>query len=59
VVNALPDSVQKAVAEASDRPGSPSQIEHVIVFMQDQNSPAVPANQTLPMQEPGTRPPVP
>jgi phospholipase C len=38
VVNALPDSVQKAVAEASDRPGSPSQIEHVIVFMQENRS---------------------
>ena len=26
---------------------------------QDQNPPAVPADQTLPTQEPGTRPPVP
>ena len=29
------------------------------VNSQDQNPPVVPANQTQPMQEPGTRPPVP
>jgi phospholipase C len=29
------------------------------VNSQDQNPPVVPTNQTLPMQEPGTRPPVP
>ena len=29
------------------------------VNSQDQNPPVVPTNQTLPIQEPGTRPPVP
>jgi phospholipase C len=38
VVSALPESVQKAVAQASPRPGSLSQIEHVIVFMQENRS---------------------
>ena len=35
---ALPAALTKAVAAASDRPGSPSQIEHVIVFMQENRS---------------------
>ena len=35
---ALPAALTKAVAAAGDRPGSPSQIEHVIVFMQENRS---------------------
>jgi phospholipase C len=40
VVSALPTAMQKAVAEAAenDRPGSLSQIEHVVVFMQENRS---------------------
>jgi hypothetical protein len=57
MATALPESMQKALADVSGRPGSPSQIEHV--NSQDQNPPVVPASQTLPTQEPGTRPPVP
>jgi phospholipase C len=38
VVSALPSSVQKALADASDKPGSLSQIEHVVVFMQENRS---------------------
>ena len=36
--SALPIALTKAVAEASDKPGSLSQIEHVIVFMQENRS---------------------
>jgi phospholipase C len=36
--SALPAALTKAVAEASDKPGSLSQIEHVIVFMQENRS---------------------
>jgi phospholipase C len=38
VINALPTALQKAVAETSDKPGSLSQIEHVVVFMQENRS---------------------
>jgi phospholipase C len=37
-VSTLPLSMQKALADVSDRPGSLSQIEHVIVFMQENRS---------------------
>src|SRR5580700_4195813 len=38
VANALPQTMQKALADVSDTPGSLSQIEHVIVFMQENRS---------------------
>jgi phospholipase C len=37
-VSALPLTMQKALADVSDKPGSLSQIEHVIVFMQENRS---------------------
>jgi phospholipase C len=38
VASALPGAVQKAVADVSDKPGSLSQIEHVIVLTQENRS---------------------
>ena len=37
-LSTLPQNMQKALANVSDRPGSLSQIEHVIVFMQENRS---------------------
>jgi phospholipase C len=38
VASGLPQTMQKALADVSDAPGSLSQIEHVIVFMQENRS---------------------
>jgi phospholipase C len=37
-VSTLPPAMQKALADVGDKPGSLSQIEHVIVFMQENRS---------------------
>lgn len=38
VVSTLPTAMQQALADVGDKPGSLSQIEHVIVFMQENRS---------------------